>query len=784
MGIPGIYSNLVFTKGSSSTAPEKNALKTKPPQSMSMVARSINDEFSDIEDDEDTDDASIVKQMNEMTNKEDRYGVEVNGDVPSTKWFNKPAKSNEPSYTSKYGIGAKLMMEMGYVEGTGLGSDQRGIVNPIETKLRPQGLGVGGIKEKVHGVDKDISSSDDEKKVIMVPQIDIFDLIDELEMKGADVPTKYKEMSDNVSKQTIRQVKQELSTELTQAYEKLTRINNEWDSVINNEKFHGFQLKEIETRLSLQNNELLQTECVVELIETFNKKLTEIDDEEEKITCISNTLKKLIGQPYSAFKGIRETFVAIVSPIITELFQKYFQVATDPDHLLIRVLSDWAYIYREIEQIDSNHLGFWDSLIYLRIKENIQAIIAEKSNEDTLHLQIMDYLQIWISAPILINPSLAISNNLTNEIILPFLNQLIESWYPGKYSTVSPHHFIMDYISLLSMDDLLTFGKTLILAVAEKYIEFVTNGNGNSFWDKYLSSIKDKEYYNNVISVELALLFEVWVIIFDEILSENVGKEIRNSLKMSMCTFLSSTDEFPWMGTSSDFSKLELVFDLTFKFKQHQIINEQQAAVLFQFKIFNPWIKTLISWLQLADHSSLQVSQWYRMWYDWLCKSVKEYSFASLSASMVDWYLNTGLHCFKKIIDDNQITMPRLPSVENDSFPSNETIYDLMLGESEDQINNNEVNEVNVEGIPSYKLMTTFKDIVAAYCAQIDIFFTRIKNRHHPKIGLPLYKLESKLGKKYWSFIQDDVLWISTSLQDPDQIDYQPISLDELTKYF
>jgi tuftelin-interacting protein 11 len=43
---------------------------------------------------------------------------------------------------------ARMMAKMGYVEGKGLGSSGQGIVNPIEAQARPQGIGLGAVKEK------------------------------------------------------------------------------------------------------------------------------------------------------------------------------------------------------------------------------------------------------------------------------------------------------------------------------------------------------------------------------------------------------------------------------------------------------------------------------------------------------------------------------------------------------------------------------------------------------------------------------------------------------------
>lgn len=58
-------------------------------------------------------------------------------------------KGSQPYFdVNPNSFAARMMAKMGYVPGRGLGSHGQGILTPIEVRLRPQGVGVGAIKEK------------------------------------------------------------------------------------------------------------------------------------------------------------------------------------------------------------------------------------------------------------------------------------------------------------------------------------------------------------------------------------------------------------------------------------------------------------------------------------------------------------------------------------------------------------------------------------------------------------------------------------------------------------
>ncbi|CAH2352696.1 hypothetical protein CLIB1423_07S05446 [[Candida] railenensis] len=639
---------------------------------------------------------SLAQSWNDGYTEEDNYEDQMEVDSEEDKkeiqdqFIPNSYSNRQDDPYAKYGIGASLLMKMGYEKGKGLGAKQEGIINPIETKLRPQGLGVGGVKERVVDnnsvgeADLGIDSSDDGEDVDVLPTYDIYQVIEKLERLDIEVPIKYKQLCDDISNASPGEIEQSFNT--------LSKFLTEVQDLIQEEKYLEYELTSTNKDVEEVRQEIVVAEKSLEILENVSS------SSNDDVTKALAELQEL----ESTSKGS----VDLESFAIT-LVHGNIQTC-DPE-----TLANWCKTYKSIiRSEDKESISQWDKLM-------VETKILPEYREIDSKSEIIDLLSKWEenSNSILISPSSTISKFIKDNVI-PEIWDNIKNLKLGEGNSANLL-YIIEYLSLLPGG-----GEQVIEKIFQKYKLYLEN-----IWEQ-----EDSES----IREELHLLFKFWDTIFQQY-GFSLRKERQQMMEDSIFR-LTHQDE-----------------DSIFKFL---IISKASAEevgiiieILIQFQVFNPWHKELE---KLSTLERVAIIKYWCKW--WKSHAEDVHSFEHL----IEWNLNFAINALES---DYPL---ELPSLEGEIVPTSSQIMQYIKSRR----NKTSSPVTNANSVPSYQLLTSFKDLVEDYCATHNILFTSMRSRTN--LDHQSYKFSNEQGKSVVGYIEDDVLWVSVNSE------YLPISLSEL----
>ncbi|KAG7754676.1 hypothetical protein KL911_002115 [Ogataea haglerorum] len=319
----------------------------------------------------------------------------------------------------QYGIGASLLRQMGYVEGKGLGKAEQGIVAPIETKMRPRGLGIGGTDEK--SPEEDSSGDESMSEVAFKSTLpSLYSLIEQFEQVGTHVPVKIKEMCDNGS-ETV-EIRTALAGILGQLKDVQTKIHSAQQEL---ELQKRIEVASRERRLALQR-----------VLDGNHEKIR--DDEDREMAA--------------------KMLMAKLEPRVRALMDSW-----DPTDLDSNV-SDQLLGYKdEYSLFESEHDNAYQALVSQLWKKKAGEFYATKWSvwQPNLGIALIEDFQELVSE--------AAVAQIYEEVLLPKFRDEIRLWQMGE---PGPEKWLTDWLNV--MDERMV--DQVVADIFQKYADWIVVG--------------------------------------------------------------------------------------------------------------------------------------------------------------------------------------------------------------------------------------------------------------------------------------------------------------------
>ncbi|KAG8530935.1 uncharacterized protein KY384_004292 [Bacidia gigantensis] len=679
---------------------------------------------------------------------------------------------------------AKMMAKMGYKEGQGLGASGMGRLAPIETQLRPQGAGLGAVKEKTKQAKQEekreaafrgeqLNDSSEEEKKRRKERLNKkksgvaggsstptarpkqkYRTAAEIEAaaEGLEIPNVLKSIIDATGQETrllsstlgLMRAQDSMVTAETESA-KLSRMAQresiayaeEWRALQERKNFFNAQQLDLLSSAEKGFREGQTVDYLISNIEGLQRLVLNEEDSWEIVTTeIESVLNSNNMEDDSL--DLQDVCVAILHPLFKRSMQDWDPFA-DPKGcapylqrlqaiLQIPNLSTNREVARSIDasqtRIQNKSTSAYETMIYALWLPNIRSAITRW---EVYHPeQCIAVIDAWQA----VLPPFILAN-VVDQLIRQRLVTALYAWKPkrdrdGNSRSSSPERWLFPWFAYLDEQHTDLKGSGGFMSDVKQRLKSVL-----STWNLGHGAFPGLKHWQSVFKSDLSHML------------------VRYVLPRLAEYFTSNFEVDP---ADQDMAPLEKVLPWVPYF------SIDAMAQLFADIFFQKWHNVLYLWL-IGDPNHTEIMQWYQWWKQ---QFVENLPLGFNENLLIARCWDKGLTIINVALD----AMERGANIEEELQPY------LMEQEIESSVPEPSPNPPISKSIET---PTTFKDVLEDWCAEHGLLMFPMREADI-RTGLPLFRITASAGGKggVVLFLKGDVAWIR--LQNKS---FEPAALDQ-----